>query len=128
MDGPVGSGVTITMLEIADACRRLMPIFRLSEGEVRSICMEPDAESSVSISHDVAFTVTEKVLGGSRFLAIVDHASGRASAVLRVLVRVPKALRAHDTPIETLAALCDAYATPRTSSASRRHAVDGFRP
>lgn len=53
------------MFEISSACQRLMRIYRLSERDVRSICVELDRESPVSIGHGVAFTVTEKALGAA---------------------------------------------------------------
>lgn len=116
------------MFEISSACQRLMRIYRLSERDVRSICVELDRESPVSIGHGVAFTVTEKALGRRRFLAIVDHAKDQGASVLRVVLRVPDSSPSHGTPIETLAALCDTYAGSRTRSGYGQRAIDGFRP
>ena len=81
------------MFEISSACQRLMRIYRLSELDVRSICVELDRESPVSIGHGVAFTVTEKALGRRRFLAIVDHATDQGASVLRVVFACPTRFR-----------------------------------
>ncbi len=100
------------MIQLFGPCNDAIKWFGLTEWDIRTTHTQADARSLVTIERgEVTLTVWGKDHeDGPRIVAIGNHHEG--DTIIRLALPVPAAVPSHETPLETLADVCERYGLP----------------
>ena len=100
------------MLKVSEWCNQSLRLYGLSEWDARSVYTKSDKRSAFPQGGQEGTTiVVERTIDGRRFVAVVGDAQ-KTGLVMLCVMRVPDSILVHETAIETLSAMCDAYGIP----------------